>query len=252
MAKSFTRGGVGAKNGVTAALMAKVGYDAPRDIFDGPHGFFHSYLGVEEAGPEFLAGLGQEFSIRGLVFKRQSSGGGLQAPRQALLEIMSENGLVADDIAEILVEMRPSDIDSYFSSVRHPADCGDALALAAVYRGMGFREAHQETVAKSPQVQSMRERIKVQARRDWTGAERRLHTVVTVAAKDGRKLRKETDYRRMTEEDLDAKFSYLVGLRAGEAKAEELARVLKRLDTVSNIAEVMAQLELPEAHIEQV
>jgi 2-methylcitrate dehydratase PrpD len=252
MAKSFTRGGLGAKNGVTAALMAKVGYDAPLDIFDGPQGFFHSYLGVEGPGPEFLAGLGQEFSIRGLIFKRQSAGGGLQAPRQTLLEIISENGLAADNIAEILVEMRPSDINSYFTSMRHPADCGDALAVAAVYGGMGFREAHQETCYKSPQVRSMREHIKVQARHDWTEEERRLHTVVTVTAKDGRKLRKEADYRRMTEEELDAKFSHLVSLRAGETKAKELARILKRLDTVSNVANVMVQLELPEASIDEV
>ena len=250
MTKSFVRGGVGAKNGVTAALMAKADYDAPRDIFDGPGGFFHSFLGTEDPGPEFLDGLGQEFSIRGLIFKRQSSGGGLQAPRQALLEIMVENGLVADDISEILLEMRPSDINSYFSTVRHPADCGHALALAAVYGGMGFQEAHRESLYDSPRVQAMRDCIQVQAREDWTEGGRRMHTVVTLTAKDGRKLRKETDYRRMTEPDLDAKFSYLVGLRAGEAKAEELAGVLKQLDTVSNIADVMVQLELPEARIE--
>jgi hypothetical protein len=56
----------------------------------------------------------------------------------------------------------------------------------------------------------------------------------------------------MDEADLDAKFSYLVGLRAGEAKAKELAQVLKHLDTVDNIADVMVQLEFPEASIDQV
>ena len=56
----------------------------------------------------------------------------------------------------------------------------------------------------------------------------------------------------MTEPDLDAKFLDLVTLRAGEAKARELTPVLKRLDSLSNIAEVMAQLELPESLIEQV
>ena len=79
-----------------------------------------------------------------------------------------------------------------------------------------------------------------------------MHTIVTLTLKDGRKLGKETDYRRMAEEDLDAKFTHLVSLRAGDSKAEELAVVLKRLDTVSNIADVMVQLELPEASIEQV
>ena len=56
----------------------------------------------------------------------------------------------------------------------------------------------------------------------------------------------------MTEADLDAKFLDLVTLRAGEAKARELTPVLKRLDTLSNVAEVTVQMELPEALIEQV
>ena len=70
--------------------------------------------------------------------------------------------------------------------------------------------------------------------------------------KDGRTLREEAEYRRMSEEDLDVKLSFLVGLRAGNAKAEELAQVVKRLNAVSNIADVMFQLELPQTHIEQV
>jgi hypothetical protein len=77
------------------------------------------------------------------------------------------------------------------------------------------------------------------------------HTVVTINTKDGRTLRKETDYRLMNEVEVDAKFLHLVGLRAGEAKAEELAQIVKRLDTASNIADVMVQLELPQDHIEQ-
>jgi hypothetical protein len=54
----------------------------------------------------------------------------------------------------------------------------------------------------------------------------------------------------MSEEDVDAKFQALVNMRAGEAKARELAQVLKGLDKESNIAEVMASLQLPAAKIE--
>ncbi len=56
----------------------------------------------------------------------------------------------------------------------------------------------------------------------------------------------------MTKADVDSKFSYLVGLRAGNAKAGELAPVLKRLDAVGNIADVVVQLELPHASLEQI
>ncbi len=250
--KSFTRGGLGAQNGATAALMSKADYDSPRDILDGHGGLFDSYLGIQTPGDDFLAGLGQDFVIRGLIFKRASSGGGLQAPRQALLELVAEHGLTAGDMEAIQVEMRPGDVDSYFTSNRHPADCGDALALAALYGGMGFKEAHQERHCASPEFRDMRPRITVRPREDWNAPRFRLHTAVTVTTKDGRSLRNETDYRLMTEEDLDAKFAYLVGLRAGADKAAELAVTLKGLETVGNVADVMAQLELPEVDIEEV
>jgi hypothetical protein len=121
-----------------------------------------------------------------------------------------------------------------------------------LHGGVGFREVYQEKIYTSPDANSMRERVKIEARQDWKGHGHLHGAVVTITMKDGRKFRKETDYRRMTKEELDVKFSQLAGLRAGEAKAKELAGVLKRLDTVSNIADLMAQLELPETKINQV
>ena len=127
------------------------------------------------------------------------------------------------------------------------------LALAAVYGGIGFREAHLQSCYQSPDVLSLRERIEIRAVAGWPRkGDERYRAVVTVKLKDGRNLQKESLWRRMTEAELDAKFSYLVGLRAGEAKAHELAGVLKHLDTASNVADVMAQLELPEAHLDQI
>ena len=253
MVKSFMRGGVGARNGVAAALMAKAGWDAPRDIFDGPQGFFHSRLGVEEPGPEFLDGLGERYSIAGTRFKPASAGGPNQGARLALMELLAENGLKADDIAEILVEIGPGGFNT-ITTVPHPTIYGkDVLALAAIYGGIGFREAHQQSYYQSPDVLSLRERIEIRAVEGWPRrGDERYRAVVTVTLKDGRKLQKESLWRRMTEEELDTKFSYLVGLRAGEAKAYELAGVLKHLDTASNVADVMAQLELPEAHLDQI
>jgi len=105
MIKSFMRGGVGSRNGVQAALMAKAGCDGPRDIFDGDMNFFRARLGIEEPGPDFMRDLGEDYSIRTMNFKWASAGGPNQAPRLALLELMSENGLTADDIESILIQV---------------------------------------------------------------------------------------------------------------------------------------------------
>jgi 2-methylcitrate dehydratase PrpD len=248
MIKSFMRGGVGSRNGVQAALMAKAGCDAPRDIFDGDMGFFRSRLGIQEPGSEFMQGLGEDYSIRTMNFKWASAGGPNQAPRLALLETMSENGLTAADIEHILVEVRPGGYTTV-TTVPHPTIYAKTVqALAVVYGGIGFRETHMEAYHRSPEVLAMEERITIRPNPEWAGL--RHHGAVTTTTKDGRIFYKEGDWKRMPEEDLDAKFAYLVGLRVGETKARELAQVLKRLDTVNNIADVMAQLEFPGVNIE--
>ena len=247
MTASFLRGGVGARNGVTAALMAKVGYDAPRDIFDTEPGFFSARLGIQRPGPEFLETLGEDYSITGLIFKRQNAGGGNHVARLVLLELMTEHGLSASDIAEIRAELVPR------RGIHHHSGYGESvLALAAVYGGVGLREAYNERYYNAPEVRAMQERVKISDRDEWAGFEDRFYVGVTVTTKDGRKFSKESNDRQMTKAELDAKFSHLVGLRAGETKARELTTVLKRLDTVSDISEVMAQLELPQVSIEQV
>ena len=248
MLKSFVRGGVGARNGGAAALMAKVGYDAPEDILDGSQGFFHSRLGIEGPGPEFLDGLGSEYGIRSVVLKRRSAGGPNQAPRQGLVELMAENNLNADDISAIEVQVSPTGYET-ITHVHHPSIEGkDVLALAAVYGGTGFKEAHNEKYHRSPAALAMRERIGISPKEDWAGRDR-FQAIVTIRTVDGKKFERESVYRRMTEEDVDAKFSDLVGMRAGEAKPKELAQALKNLNTASNVAGVMTQLELPQAHI---
>ena len=247
MTASFLRGGVGARNGVTAALMARVGYDAPPDIFDGEPGFFSSRLGIQDPGPEFLETLGEEYGITGIIFKRQNAGGGNHVARLVLVELMAENGLGSSDIAEIRAELVPR------RGIHHHSGYGESvLALAAIYGGVGLREPYDENYYNTPEVRAIRERITISDRDDWAGFEDRFYAGVTVVTKDGRILSRESNDRQMTGAELDTKFSCLVGLRAGEAKAKELDGVLKRLDAVGDISQVMAQLELPAAGIKEI
>ncbi len=79
------------------ALMARVGYDAPPEILAEEPGFFSSRLGVQDAGPEFVDTLGEEYGITGIIFKRQNAGGGNHVARLILVELMAENGLTSSE-----------------------------------------------------------------------------------------------------------------------------------------------------------
>lgn len=248
MIKSFVRGGVGARNGVAAALMAKAGYDAPQDIFEGPNGFFQSRMGAEAPGSDFLKGLGEDYAIRGIVFKRACGGGPNQAPRQAVLELMSEYHLSGTDVREIHAEVEPAGHNT-ITHVHHPSIEGkDVLAVAAIYGGTGFRETYDERSRRNPAFMALREKVTISPRSDWTD---HFRAVVSITTKQGRKVQKEVSYRKMTEADVDAKFMDLVTLRAGQAKARQLAPVLKGMDTSGNVAGVMRQLEMPAAAISE-
>ena len=129
---------------------AQVDYDAPDDIFDGAQGFFHSRLGVREIPDAFTDGLGSDYGIRSIVMKRVSAGGPNQAPRQALVELMAENGLTADDIASVAVQVPPTGY-STITNVHHPSIEGrDVLAIAAVYGGTGFRKPTTKSTTSAP------------------------------------------------------------------------------------------------------
>ena len=251
MVKSFMRGGVGSRNGVAAAFMARAGFDAPPDIFDGPRGFFNSRLGVDEPGPEFAGALGQEYSVSRTRFKRASAGGPNQGARLALVELMAEHGLTHNDIAEIQVVIGPGGLTT-ITTVPHPTVYyGHVLGNAAVYGGIGFLQAHDEAYYNSPEVSSIRERIHIRADETWpTRGDERYRGSVTVTTNDGRQLNRESLWRRMSEEEVDAKFIYLAGLRIGEDQARELGAVLKQLDSVGNISDVLGRLEIPAARLE--
>ena len=116
--------------------------------------------------------------------------------RLVLLELMSENNLSAGDIAEIRAEIRSGrsparhatiaetqaevaprrDNDTTIRELRDDRSYyrRNMLALAAVYRAVGFREAYDEQYYKSPEVSAMRERVKFFTRDDWAGNEDRF------------------------------------------------------------------------------
>ena len=95
----------------------------------------------------------------------------------------------------------------------------------------------------------MRDRIEILPREEWAG-EGRFRSMVTIETPDGRQFSRESTYRAMSEDDLDAKFTDLVSMRAGEGRARELAEALKGLEGAPNVSDVMSLLELPGDRIE--
>ncbi len=81
--KSFMFGGMGARNGVTAAMLVQAGWTGVNDVFSGPGNLFQSY--APSVDPQMLVRrLGEEFEVQNTIIKKWSTGGPIQSPLEAI------------------------------------------------------------------------------------------------------------------------------------------------------------------------
>src|SRR5437879_2675990 len=85
--KAFDFGGMPARNGVTAATMVAHGFTGVDDVFSGERNFFAAY-GRDPNPGELVRELGSTFEIMNTNIKRWSVGSPIQAPLDALLELI--------------------------------------------------------------------------------------------------------------------------------------------------------------------
>ena len=96
--------GIAARNGMTAALLAKLGFGAPPDIFEGRYNIFRAFAKGNLDKLAVLTGdLGQQFKIMQLAFKQYSCCAFLHPGLDALISIMADNGLKSADIKKIIL-----------------------------------------------------------------------------------------------------------------------------------------------------
>ncbi len=137
--KAFDFGGMGARDGVTAAVMVSAGFSGVDDVFSGPRNFFDAFGGDPEGmGSE----LGGNFEIMNAAIKKWSVGSPIQAPLQSLETLMADHGIEARDIAHI--EVRISEAEAHVVDDRAMPDIclQHLLALQVVDGTVGFASSH--------------------------------------------------------------------------------------------------------------
>ena len=96
--------GIAARNGITAALLAKLGFGAPPDIFEGRYNIFRAFAkGNLDNLQALTINLGTQFAIMELAFKQYSCCAFIHPGLDALTGIMVDNCLKSGDIEEIIL-----------------------------------------------------------------------------------------------------------------------------------------------------
>lgn len=182
-----------AKQATLAGLMAERGVVGPSSTFEGPAGFFNTYLGGDYDRAAMLDGMGHNFTGRDVLFKAWPSCGLTHSYIHAMASLMRERGLTPDDIAGITVFVGDfqNRLCTPIETRRAPKVPVDAkfsipycVAVAAV-RGTVRLSDFTEAALSDPEVLSVSARI--EARPDPSGnwAGKLPHGKVAVTTRDG-------------------------------------------------------------------
>jgi 2-methylcitrate dehydratase PrpD len=238
--------GRAAEAAVVSALLAQQGYHGPREIMTVDNGFFDAFLGLPSAGLDVMEGLGEEYLMREVAYKRYPVGGPDQTPLYAFLQLMKNNELTAEEIDQVEVTVSQSAFHTVKTN-RHPSvHMETILTLAAVFGEITFNHIHDPSYLQDPRCREFRERARIMIiPRVGPGTQgERLAMGITVRTGRGEVLRQDLRYPLMREEEIQEKFRSLVGLRLSADRVMDLEGKLLSVEREENVASLFQQLEI--------
>ena len=244
--------GAAAENGITAARLAKLGYEADPSALDGPWGFFQVQGGGSE--PERLLGrLGNPYTVvdPGVSVKPYPCGSLSHPSMDTLLDLILENDIKPEQVEEvrlgagynILNPLRYLDPQNELEAKFSLQFC---LSILLLRRRAGILEFTDEVV-QSPEVREMIKRVhtyhspEIEAK----GSER-MRSLVEVRLKDGRGFQREAFTSRgqpdrpMSREELASKFTECAQATLSQ---ERISKALDLLYGVEDLPSISALVE---------
>ena len=238
--KAFDFSGMGARNGVTAAIMAQMGFSGVWDVLDGEHNVLIA-LSTDPKPEEMVAGLGSRYFVTETAIKPFSVGYPIQAPLDALLRLRREHGLSADNVERIVVRL-PEDGARVVNDRAMPdVNCQHIIALALVDGTVSFEDSHSYERMADPKVRAVKERVQLIADRDLMDPAAPRSGRVEVTLRDGRTVSHFTRHAPGTTENpldtesVNAKARLLMAPVLG---AEQTEGVIRRVNVLEALADV--------------
>ena len=246
--KAFVFGGMGARNGVNAALVVHSGWTGVNDVLSGPNNFVESYNPKgDPAG--MIEQLGERYGVVQTTIKKWTTGGPIQAPLDALENLQKRQAFQADQVKQVVVRTATS--AAYTVNNRDMPDiCLQHLvAVMLIDKTVSFRAAHDK--ARMQDAAILRERAKVQLVPDEE-LEKLIPVrvaIVEVTLNDGTRLSERVEHVRgtpenpMTRDEVVAKARELMAPVLGATACSKLVERVLTLDNVKNIRELRPLLQ---------
>jgi 2-methylcitrate dehydratase PrpD len=241
--KAFDFSGMGARNGVTAAIMAQMGFTGVWDVLDGEHNALAA-LSSAPKPEEMVAGLGSRYIVTETAIKPYSVGYPIQAPLDAFLRLHREHGLTPDNVEKIVVRL-PEDGARIVNDRSMPdVNCQHIIAVALVSGTVSFEDSHSYERMKDPAVRAAKARVELIADPALMDPAAPRSGRVEVTLRDGRTVSHFTRHAPGTKENpmdteaVNAKARALMAPVLGAGQAEGLIGRVNALDDLGDVREL--------------
>ena len=238
--KAFDFGGMPARNGVYAAAMVAHGFSGVEDALSGERSFFVAYGRAPK--PEVLVqGLGEDYEILRTNIKRWSVGSPIQAPLDALKDLMEEHSFKAGEIEKVVVKVAHQGANTT-DNRNMPDICMQHLCAVMLLDGtVSFKSSHDEKRMRHPKILELRKKIVLQGDDALTRAMPSRQGIVEITLRGGRQLRYHTSAVRgtaenpMTRAEVDVKSYDLIAPLSGKARARKLCDAVWSLEKLRDV-----------------
>jgi len=240
------------QSGVLAALLAEKGYSGPEHVIDGKEGLVHCY------GPEWKLeiltdGLGDTWRIERCGMKAFPTEALTHTPISAVLDLMSENELQAEQVEKVLIKStaRSADIladpSKYDPRSKETADHSLPYVIAAALAD------GQVTPAQFEADKIMDERIRAQLNKVVVVADAEIEAafpelqtaIVTVTTTGGDEFTKQLDYPKgdprnpLTDAEVEEKFDALAEPVLSDEARQRIKDAVWNLEGIDSISGLM-------------
>ncbi len=249
MQKRFNPGPA-ARNGVTAAMMAQLGFTGADTIFEGERGFLRAFTDQSDAS-QLLAGLGAPYQLD-IEFKPYSCARPIHNSIDCALEICRRDKPDLKRIKHIEIARHP-DWAHYHQNVTpktyHEAQVSLPYATAvAMVEGRALLEQFTDAKLQDPQLLRLMSLMKISVD---ASLPRGVSCRMTMTMDDGARLVSQIDYPKgsiqnpMSDAELRGKFESLAAPVLGAARAAQIADRVSDMENCASVRDLMEMTRLP-------
>ncbi len=259
MTKPFHAGNA-ARSGIVAALLAKQGFTAAKDIMEGDMGFPAAFYGERPANISKMAeNLGAPFVIisRGINVKRYPSCAGTHRPIDALLHLIDSYDIKPEEVEAVDCRVSPRAkkillYDNPNTGLEGKFSIQFVMAAAIQDRKIELAQFTDEYV-NSPAIKGLMRKVSLRIHPDWAeGKDTDARPdIVAIRLVDGREysygvaLAKGHEKVPLTDEEFLAKYRDCAKLVLGDREIERCLELINKLEELEDISELMDILVFP-------